>query len=211
MSLESVSIRAPLSRAGRRTSTVSPAALQTVSIRAPLSRAGRPQSRRRHAWDARFNPRPAQSSGATRCTPPLLGMPFQSAPRSCRAGQLRKMDQNGTYILVFQSAPRSVERGDPCLCSIASRRLVSFNPRPAQSSGATDISTCMATRYDEVSIRAPLSRAGRPELPNSHSATHGFNPRPAQSSGATRTARLMDIAAGCFNPRPAQSSGATRS
>ena len=67
---------------------------------------------------------------------------------------------NKCQMIMFQSAPRSVERGDPKpQCKV---RTSSFNPRPAQSSGATGETLGLA--YRMVSIRAPLSRAGRPSL-----------------------------------------------
>ncbi len=139
-----VSIRAPLSRAGRRARSVAvtrardafqsaPRSVERgdlaasrlarnrerVSIRAPLSRAGRPQ--------------------LDECA--RLAIMFQSAPRSVERGD-QYVDAS-SHGCRFQSAPRSVERGDPR-------------------------SPC-GRRVDDVSIRAPLSRAGRP-------ADHGRSP-----------------------------------
>ena len=117
--------------------------------------------RRRLAWAAGaacFNPRPALTSGATL---------FVNIP---------------SIIHRFQSAPRSHERGDMTATG-ARRHWLGFNPRPALTSGATryrprprqsnqfqsaprshergDWTSLLQTRTSRVSIRAPLSRAGR--------------------------------------------------
>ncbi len=117
----------------------------------------------------------------------------------------------GVVVVMFQSAPRSVERGD------------ANGYRPQRT----------ATK---VSIRAPLSRAGRRTAPHvvahycqrfqsaPRSVERGdvnldgkedgiacFNPRPAQSSGATTAGGETLPTRSGFNPRPAQSSGATDS
>ncbi len=60
----------------------------------------------------------------------------------------------------FQSASRSRERDDPASRSLA-RSFRSFNPRPALASGTT-VGISLATAAAAVSIRVPLSRAGRP-------------------------------------------------
>ena len=156
-----------------------------------------------------FNPRPARSSGATvTYWPSTFGAEFQSTPRSIERGDLvanlalvssatvsihAPLDRAGRrdfcrandYVFWFQSTPRSIERGD------ASRRCcrptaVCFNPRPARSSGATD----MARHHMGDGIC-------------------GFNPRPARSSGATSTLITPRLTSCGFNPRPARSSGAT--
>ncbi len=82
-----------------------------------------------------FNPRPAPKSGA---------IFVQHLLR--RSG-------------VFQSAPRSEERGDANYFNELVQE-VSFNPRPAPKSGAIG-ETEPALRDRTVSIRAPLRRAGR--------------------------------------------------
>ncbi len=159
----------------------------------------------RDRCELRFNPRPAQSSGAT--------------PMTAR-------NPSGVDA-VFQSAPRSVERGDRRRSPQAHGSTVSFNPRPAQSSGATR-SQCSRHPRREVSIRAPLSRAGRPSAMTVSRSVHqrvsiraplsragrpwyvdacresdrGFNPRPAQSSGATCGLRGHDIATRRFQSAP---------
>ncbi len=148
-----VSIRAPLSRAGRPIATKTCPTVEVVSIRAPLSRAGR-----------RVVP--------TVAAPVIV---FQSAPRSRERGD----DANTvgvTHSIAFQSAPRSRERGD-----IARSRTVCvgqcFNPRPALASGATpDANPGQGPRL--VSIRAPLSRAGRPVPVSSSNASRWFQSAP---------------------------------
>ena len=120
---------------------------------------------------------------------------------------------------MFHSAPRSVERGDQfrarslrstspgfnprpaqssgatlsCLAVLIDRRR--FNPRPAQSSGATDRAICAVPQSVRVSIRAPLSRAGRPgNLPTTAAGSCRFKlRRPAQSSGATQRRPISHI------------------
>ena len=110
-----VSIHAPLDRAGRRPEILQRNWRRRVSIHAPLDRAGRPIP---HLFPlthcSRFNPRPARSSGATRAGEALIG-----AKR------------------LFQSTPRSIERGDPSRKKPVQGLLQGFNPRPARSSGAT--------------------------------------------------------------------------
>ena len=84
-----------------------------VSIRAPLTRAGRRA---------------------------FLGLLeglflFQSAPRSRERGD-KAYEDFAEAIDKFQSAPRSRERGDFMLLD-AARLEYCFNPRPAHASGAT--------------------------------------------------------------------------
>ncbi len=236
-----VSIRAPLSRAGRPSHEPNPGNV-LVSIRAPLSRAGRhrvaddpvqhtPRFNPRPAQSSgatcgrqcvdelrwRFNPRPAQSSGATaqHADRDVTNVSFNPRPAQSsgatrrirdvadrvlrvsiraplsRAGRLASAYSTSRRAgLQFQSAPRSVERGDAWRNRVGPPFSHRFNPRPAQSSGAT----CRGSprsRTDQVSIRAPLSRAGRPAARRGAGlGVAGFNPRPAQSSGATRDGRL---------------------
>ena len=62
---------------------------------------------------------------------------FQSAPRSVERGDrtLDECERNVDHE--FQSAPRSVERGDNASEHADPRMPQCFNPRPALSSGAT--------------------------------------------------------------------------
>ncbi len=154
-----VSIRAPLSRAGRsnqnthehqNTSFNPRPALASraidapvgtydkpqVSIRAPLSRAGRcgPANPPKRASRC-FNPRPALASRAmvSTCASVRVDQVSIRAPLS-RAGRFPARDLIGSKLM-FQSAPRSREQGDPCRRS--SRRACGrFNPRPALASRA---------------------------------------------------------------------------
>ncbi len=107
-----VSIRAPLSRAGRRCAIAVDHVHVRVSIRAPLSRAGRRLSERQ--TDLRVSIR---------------------APLS-RAGRRDDLVRS-PRLQRFQSAPRSVERGDASDLGASRATSIGFNPRPAQSSGAT--------------------------------------------------------------------------
>ena len=132
-----VSIRAPLSRAGRHIDDTVENNSTVVSIRAPLSRAGRRWKVLASGRAGSFNPRPAQSSGAT------------SAART-----------SAVRSSVFRSAPRSVERGDLITLDVGCERERVSIRAPLSRAGRHGI--CVATaRGKDVSIRAPLSRAGR--------------------------------------------------
>ena len=139
-STHAVSIRAPRSSAGRRGRLDRRAGARKVSIRAPRSSAGRRSRSHRRALRTCFNPRPAFFCGATQ----------QYSP---------KYQRN-----VFQSAPRVLLRGDAYNPG-SGRPHWCFNPRPAFFCGATwRIRQSSSTFY--VSIRAPRSSAGRPDLAN---------------------------------------------
>jgi len=181
-----VSIRAPLVRAGRRERRRIPLGFALVSIRAPLVRAGRPRRRASFRPARRsFNPRPARESGATREHGVAPRIPLSFNPRPARES----------------GATTTASRRPPLRAS--------FNPRPARESGATGNQIPDLQRVVDVSIRAPLVRAGR---------------RPSQSVRVDRTfvsIRAPLVRAGrlraehptgasrCFNPRPARESGAT--
>ena len=85
----------------------------------------------------------------------------------------------------FQSAPRSLDRGD----SSAPARLssfTSFNPRPGHSTGATQTFAAALSVVHRVSIRAPVTRPGRHQIATGDAdQLHSFNPRPGHSTGAT--------------------------
>ncbi len=130
-----------------------------VSIRAPLSRAGRRATHGLNSREPVFQSAPrSRERGDKRIDEgsKLLGVSIR-APLS-RAGRQR-FSRHTFGSSVFQSAPRSRERGDWC-CLFAWVTEVGFNPRPALASGATNSDqNFFATKC--VSIRAPLSRAGR--------------------------------------------------
>ena len=163
---------------------------ELVSIRAPLSRAGRPVKCRRSTTSmfqsaprsvergdrqlrgrrsTSFNPRPAQSSGATAHDAPSVRRPR-----------------------MFQSAPRSVERGDS-RAGRSARRRSGFNPRPAQSSGATLRASTLRSAKPCFNPRPAQSSGATTRCPSA--LTQRFNPRPAQSSGATSCRELRSDAA----------------
>ena len=111
---------------------------------------------RRHC----FNPRPALSNGATdRYDGQDLGCGVSIRAPLSRTGRHR-IQRVEVSRLWFQSAPRSLERGDQTEAE-ASGLIAGFNPRPALSNGAT-APTSQPLPAGAVSIRAPLSRTGRP-------------------------------------------------
>ena len=114
--------------------------------------------------DKRFNPRPAPRSGAIGV---FRKMP-QRSPVSIRA-PLRgagRYSQRRDFAArsMFQSAPRSEERGDGFI-SLSRAKKRSFNPRPAPRSGAMGCHR-RSRRPPHVSIRAPLRGAGRSSAGN---------------------------------------------
>ncbi len=108
-----VSIRAPLSRAGRLDPLRQRDPLPAVSIRAPLSRAGRRLTKGRVSQLVKF----------------------QSAPRS-RERDDPQTEREADALDLFQSAPRSRERDDPSPWTRCAG-ICGFNPRPALASGTT--------------------------------------------------------------------------
>ncbi len=173
-----VSIRAPLTRAGRLSPVSDLDDQSLVSIRAPLTRAGRLFALLFISISAWFQSAPRSrergDSNGRSLTTCLLA--FQSAPRSRERGD-RFAPCDVAAVGSFQSAPRSRERGDPFNRSLTEFNN-RFNPRPAHASGATLQSTDSAVCFNprpahaagrltaaigvDVSIRAPLTRAGRP-------------------------------------------------
>ena len=156
----SVSIRAPLSRTGRLPQLSrrvkadwfqsAPRSLERGDAHAILERAGIKS----------FNPRPALSNGATfkRCHSRSLLYGFNPRP-ALSNGATRVCQRQYQEVSEFQSAPRSLERGDwPSEGALSTFR--GFNPRPALSNGATPLHLGFEGR-NAVSIRAPLSRTGR--------------------------------------------------
>ena len=79
---------------------------------------------------------------------------FQSAPRSRDRGDLLKYHGAcGAYL--FQSAPRSRDRGDS-FAVWRPQQGTGFNPRPDHVTGATNRLTQSVSFY-AVSIRAPIT------------------------------------------------------
>ena len=156
--------------------------LGLVSIRAPLSRAGRLPWMPRRSSRRCFNPRPALASGTTTCyLAGSNGAQFQSAPRS--------RERDDPHLPKSESPPPSfnprpaLASGTTCRCVRALTLHRRFNPRPALASGTTtamiqatvllwfqsaprsrerdDARVSVSVEGADVSIRAPLSRAGR--------------------------------------------------
>ena len=182
-----VSIRAPLRGAGRRTNLPVRAPYPLFQS-APRSeergdrsrrkslRVGQwfqsaPRSEERGDLSARsntppsacFNPRPAPRSGATGSGRYHLGGFGVSIRAPLRGAGRHWPVAASTSGLVFQSAPRSEERGDRAVGPYPHGGRC-FNPRPAPRSGAT-VAIHRAGGGREVSIRAPLRGAGRQTAP----------------------------------------------
>ena len=106
-----------------------------------------------------FNPRPALSCGATIILPYIFANVFVSirAPHFHAGRPL--MAANVDQPSLFQSAPRTFMRGDHS-AQMMTAHIISFNPRPALSCGATNESSVGGTQ-GTVSIRAPHFHAGR--------------------------------------------------
>ena len=178
-----VSIRAPVTRPGRP-GGVGKSTLACMFQSAPRSRdRGDAPRRAGHFGLSCFNPRPGHATGATpeqRCH--LRIARFQSAPRSRDRG-----DTN--------SHPPG--RGPPC-----------FNPRPGHATGAT-FQAGSKQIVALVSIRAPVTRPGRPKRRRSSAHSHTVSIR----APVTRPGRLSwksnHHPQVCFNPRPGHATGAT--
>ena len=135
-----------------------------------------------------FNPRPGHSTGATKVSVKVAVLhKFQSAPRSLDRGDTVILSPSPALVL-FQSAPRSLDRGDRIRCRVFAGRS-SFNPRPGHSTGATDVNFFNPLAF-AVSIRAPVTRPGRPGGHSILKMDGCFNPRPGHSTGATPRLRL---------------------
>ena len=150
----------------------------------PPSRAGRQGHEVPKAKVFPFHPRPAQSSGST-WTPSLLrshspvsirappvewGDPilawsleqlaqFQSASRPVERGDVEPT-ATAKEQQQFQSAPRSVERGD-VFRGLQRIRSILFQSAPRSVERGDPAYPGAKRGPREVSIRAPLSRAGR--------------------------------------------------
>ena len=202
-----VSIRAPLSRAGRHCEHYTAPTPSDVSIRAPLSRAGRPYQ-----------------------IPAVQGLVrFQSAPRS-RERDDCALQCSRLGLLVSIRAPLSRAGRRPVGADQRSRS--GFNPRPALASGTTRQSGVsvaghtvsiraplsragrrsargLAARGPSVSIRAPLSRAGRQLLTAIDESIALFQSAPRSRERDDAFDLPFLIKRSCFNPRPALASGTT--
>ena len=107
-----------------------------------------------------------------------------------------------------ESSPRSRERGH-ILTKLLSKEGSSFNPRPAHASGTTG-SVPVRTSDSHVSIRAPLTRAGRQSAMIMLATLVAFQSAPRSRERGDRARFQGELGPHCFNPRPAHASGATR-
>ena len=135
--VETVSIRAPRSSAGRPQTAFNLLTTLQVSIRAPRSSAGRHCIRRQQSDDCqRFNPRPAFFCGATTLLA-ACGLATGVSIRAPRSSAGRHPNPDVVAAAQwFQSAPRVLLRGDAIGYSYTAEEL-RFNPRPAFFCGAT--------------------------------------------------------------------------
>ena len=220
-----VSIRAPVLRPGRLRSRRQSEGFEPVSIRAPVLRPGRLAGSRLYIHDAKvsirapvlrpgrlhgdarqnlnpscFNPRPGPSTGATH----LVHRPALAD--------------------LFQSAPRSFDRGDH-RTSTGGRGRACFNPRPGPSTGATcmlpgllgpDFVSIRApvlrpgrlqgsgevTAHEQVSIRAPVLRPGRLDLVERWATLHKFQSAPRSFDRGDLTPKQKGIICMLFQSAP---------
>ena len=109
-----------------------------------------------------FNPRPGLATGAT-SSANLCSADLRVSIRApvSRPGR-REGGKENKASAKFQSAPRSRDRGDG---GVGENDLVRicFNPRPGLATGATS-ATPLQSKRSKVSIRAPVSRPGRPPM-----------------------------------------------
>ena len=127
-----VSIRAPLSRAGRLVyiwlSRLAPIGFQSAPRSVERGDVLGPRARRAQEC---FNPRPAQSSGATRSVDG--GSSSQGFnPRPAQSSGATNIGVANLQVCAFQSAPRSVERGDYWQRWVASGTLFQSAPRSVE-------------------------------------------------------------------------------
>jgi len=180
-----VSIRAPRTRAGRRlVSSLLPPPMPCFNPRPAHARGATWTVRLTPPRPCPFQsaPRARARGDRTRTQELLAKLVSIRAPRT-RAGRRLVHLDSPHQSAKFQSAPRARARGDSSLMSLVKSRP-SFNPRPAHARGATlngerrkrihrsfnprpahaRGATCGLAeiqRTDDVSIRAPRTRAGR--------------------------------------------------
>ena len=154
-----VSIRAPVTRPGRQVLRQQGAGGGLFQSAPRSLDRGDATSARCGSSPSRFNPRPGHSTGATRAFVHVSARDICFNPRpghstGATAARLADLEPK-----MFQSAPRSLDRGDTSARS-KSRARLRFNPRPGHSTGATGAA---ARRRGSglVSIRAPVTRPGR--------------------------------------------------
>ncbi len=203
---EHVSIRASLRRARR--STRPPGRPLPNSFQS-APRSGERGDARRTRFPLRspsFNPRLAPESeamvseGAQR----LHDQGFN--PRLAPESEAMTPKTRSTACAVFQSAPRSGERGDD-RSSSSTRTANCFNPRLAPESEAIGH---LLTRYprDDVSIRASLRRARRSASISGSVAPPQFQSAPRSGERGDSSTRGTSAKASSFNPRLAPESEA---
>ncbi len=154
-----------------------------------------------------FNPRPPLAKRATgRPRRRNLSLRVSIRARLSRSGR-HVFSEPCEDVIEFQSAPASREAGDQPGRPPIERRPC-FNPRPPLAKRATSVMVMLDTvtppfqsapasreagdamslaalATELVSIRARLSRSGRPGLPAWPPSRRGFNPRPPLAKRAT--------------------------
>ena len=201
-----VSIRAPQSYAGRLSGWWRRQSGR-VSIRAPQSHAGRQTDSDSRTCHSGFNPRPAVLCGATEaCEINLKALVvFQSAPRSVMRGD--RQPSCRPVFAPFQSAPRSLMRGD-LMRARCSPLHWSFNPRPAVLCGAT-FAPAYRGLVTYLFQSAPRSVMRGDDLSCTCDDGRKFQSAPRSVMRGDLFQWEITATGICFNPRPAVLCGAT--
>ena len=154
-----------------------------------------------------FNPRPGHATGATQRAP-LTARCVQVSIRApvTRPGRHVQYAATAGFNL-FQSAPRSRDRGDP-LCPRWVIRITGFNPRPGHATGATHCSCGTVTKVS-VSIRAPVTRPGRLNQISAGLPANRFQSAPRSRDRGDIVSDRIEPSPTGFNPRPGHATGAT--
>jgi len=155
-----------------------------------------------------FNPRPDPKTGATNDCDGLHSKICVSIRAPIRRPGRRWRQCCPRLRLVFQSAPRSEDRGDCAECS-PNPKSKCFNPRPDPKTGATE-SGCGSGLGEPVSIRAPIRRPGRRPGAGSCGIASRFQSAPrSEDRGDLCYVGRRGHGMG-FNPRPDPKTGATQ-
>ncbi len=205
----------------------------SVSIRAPVTRPGRLSDPLLTYQDCAFQSAPRSRDRGDSAPRPQQTRtePFQSAPRS--------RDRGDPVWLMINAVSRSFNprpghaTGATGCHGVARFRHVCFNPRPGHATGATCQSATRVTpqagfnprpghatgatlamgrkpTVPMVSIRAPVTRPGRPKALRSICGKKLFQSAPRSRDRGDATSRSGKTLCASFNPRPGHATGATR-